>query len=752
MSRCLWLCILCFCCIVSLGACQVSKKRLSGSGVTCPDKRLGTLLNQGEMDKAVAIVMGEKEFFASSYGDPTVRAVLDRFARDLAVAYAPFFADIKARTAAITWPAPQSKWSKIRNTLAGLRAELDEFRQTAPFQYAIYLPDAYGVAFAAVKDKERQIRDEAQALFAEYDLTAKESFFDVYPVSVDRGLVIKRNEAVWSAALKGFSQPESDVFFSIYGTYLPQSAKEVSAKKFFDTLCPNPKTASLKTILEAYRKCEAAGLRLKEIPSLKVAFLQVTSPDLIKDKELDFPLSVKVDVPFNASKASMRKMFSHKAVKEADIVILVNVALSKAVRVVEREEKVYSMFIESYTQIENPEYAIVKTELASAAEQYHKAQSSNSYTWGASIIEKFIVQDEKDGRVRDTKGRLDALKHKLKQTEKFSTVPNYQPYQVTKAHMDIYKNATVNYYIIDKRQKRFFRDTFDYSEKSFFTVCYALHDLDRDKDRLLQTSVLEEDVVRHELEPVTVRLSDLLEQYVSTPSSWKRYADMAPIHRAVTSDVTRAQKNFDAQNYRYDKYHDQRFDSVVVVRNIGTNIGTGFYVREDLIVTNYHVVQESEYVRLKMFNEREMMGRVIARDARLDLALVQADVKGRPVCFYDKLKIPLGTAVEAIGHPNGLQFSITRGVISSVREERSVNYRLAKDWVLFIQTDAAVNGGNSGGPLFYGDYVVGVNNWGYMTSRNGVKNVNGLNFAIHYSEIFKFLERNGIEVCKGSKS
>lgn len=70
--------------------------------------------------------------------------------------------------------------------------------------------------------------------------------------------------------------------------------------------------------------------------------------------------------------------------------------------------------------------------------------------------------------------------------------------------------------------------------------------------------------------------------------------------------------------------------------------------------------------------------------------------------------------------------------------------------MLYIQTDAAINGGNSGGPLFYGNYVVGVSDWGYSKMGNGA-DADGLNFAIHYSEVFSFLDDNGIKVCKGSK-
>ena len=161
-----------------------------------------------------------------------------------------------------------------------------------------------------------------------------------------------------------------------------------------------------------------------------------------------------------------------------------------------------------------------------------------------------------------------------------------------------------------------------------------------------------------------------------------------------------AQQKYKSEKYEIDKFSDKRFDSVVVVRNTGRGMGTGFYVTGDMVLTNYHVVKEANYVQLKRFDQRETMGRVIARDAHLDLALIQADLRGKPVCFYNKRTLPLGRTLEVIGHPNGYEFSITRGVISTIRETSPINYLNSNNKVLYIQTDAATNGGNSGGPVF----------------------------------------------------
>ena len=92
--------------------------------------------------------------------------------------------------------------------------------------------------------------------------------------------------------------------------------------------------------------------------------------------------------------------------------------------------------------------------------------------------------------------------------------------------------------------------------------------------------------------------------------------------------------------------------------------------------------------------------------------------------------------VEALGHPKGRKFSLTKGWISAIRKESSVYSATGTPDVLFIQTDAAINKGNSGGPLFLGNKVVGVNTQGLNK-----EDTEGMNFAVHFSEAQKFLNK-----------
>ena len=151
-----------------------------------------------------------------------------------------------------------------------------------------------------------------------------------------------------------------------------------------------------------------------------------------------------------------------------------------------------------------------------------------------------------------------------------------------------------------------------------------------------------------------------------------------------------------------------RFQSVVVIFHPRGSVGSGFYVAEDIVLTNYHVTEGTSFLELALFNGDETFGKVIAKDLRLDLALVKVQARGEPVTFYREKSLTLGSTVEAIGHPSGLEFSITRGAISGIRRLPS-RYDPGGKAIRFIQTDVAINPGNSGGPLYLGQKVIGVN-------------------------------------------
>jgi len=154
------------------------------------------------------------------------------------------------------------------------------------------------------------------------------------------------------------------------------------------------------------------------------------------------------------------------------------------------------------------------------------------------------------------------------------------------------------------------------------------------------------------------------------------------------------------------------------------SLGSGFIISADgFILTNAHVVDGADEITVRFTDKREFKAKVIGADKRTDVALIKIEAAGLPVVkLGDPNKLKVGEWVLAIGSPFGFDNTVTAGIVSG--KGRSLPQ---ENLVPFIQTDAAVNPGNSGGPLFnLRGEVVGINSQIY--SRTG--GYMGLSFAI----------------------
>jgi serine protease Do len=144
--------------------------------------------------------------------------------------------------------------------------------------------------------------------------------------------------------------------------------------------------------------------------------------------------------------------------------------------------------------------------------------------------------------------------------------------------------------------------------------------------------------------------------------------------------------------------------------------GSGFIIESGgLIVTNAHVVEDAEWLQVRLADGRRLTAKVVGQDRRVDLALVRIEgATGLPTLpLGDSNRVRVGEFVLALGHPFGLEQSVSFGIVS----RKGLPLTVAAPGFDFIQTDAAINPGNSGGPLVnMAGQVVGVNS---MAARNG---------------------------------
>ena len=182
-------------------------------------------------------------------------------------------------------------------------------------------------------------------------------------------------------------------------------------------------------------------------------------------------------------------------------------------------------------------------------------------------------------------------------------------------------------------------------------------------------------------------------------------------------------------------------------RRESVSFGSGFILKSNYILTNFHVVEDATEVVVSLSDRREYKAEVVGVDPLSDLAVLEVEGKDLPaVNVGNSDKLNVGDWVIAIGSPFSFDFSVTAGIVSA--KGRSIQNNNIGNYVPFLQTDVAINPGNSGGPLFNldGD-VVGINSQIY--SRSG--GYQGLAFAIPINVALDVADQiiNNGEVSRG---
>src|SRR4029077_12531914 len=179
----------------------------------------------------------------------------------------------------------------------------------------------------------------------------------------------------------------------------------------------------------------------------------------------------------------------------------------------------------------------------------------------------------------------------------------------------------------------------------------------------------------------------------------------------------------------FRRFFGDEFEGRSPRHNFGTprqqGIGSGVITTKDgYILTNNHVVDGADEVKVSLQDGREFTARVIGRDPKSDVAVIKIDAKDLPaVTMADSDKVEVGDVVLAIGNPFGIGQTVTTGIVSATGRAGAVGL----DYEDFIQTDAAINPGNSGGALVDAEgRLIGINT--AILSRSGGNQ--GIGFAI----------------------
>ncbi len=705
-----------------------------------PEYKLTSLVEKGKFKEAAKVYDDQKEYF-HKHRDKTDEHVI-LIAENLNKDYKPLLDSSIDKIEKISWPEPESRWTDIKKQLAETLTILKEYDSYYILTEKRFTLPTRDELRSLVNEKLVEIEQGAKNAFFSYDHFRDKSFFDVYPISINLRIFVKENFNEIYSLLGPLGTDKFNKFVGLYKLEMSLDADNfVKLSNLYLASLLREKVGSKRpdfpTIMQSIQEAKGNGYAPSEVPAMKVGFLRLEGQQLRKNGLIEFPIKIEKDLPFEFIEIDSNNVQIENIAKSFDYLIILQILEGRVNREATNKETISSQYLSRKDTVPNPDYALamirvnqLQEQLRQAQYQYNLSTANARYdSTGAAGFQSF----SNGFAVGSARGQLNKAMQQLQQTPAYIEKPVYENYEFTQVKIAANKTLKAKYYMLDYDSDSYFSEDIMFNKNDNFTMPYGLLGTDINQREVLMRTNTEEDIDKWSKESIILTMSNIIKYNDANSHSVKKGIVLNTITKEMLNNESLITQKYKAG---IPSSFDSRYESVVVVLNPAGILGAGFFVRPDVVLTNYHVVEGAENIEIKTYNKGTTLGVVIFTDIRLDLALIKTQVQGTPVKFCDEeaqAKINPGAAVDAIGHPTGLEFSLTRGIISAIRKSPSF-FAPNADEVWVIQTDAAINPGNSGGPLFCGDCVVGMN------SQKLVKtDVEGLGFAIHYSEILNFI-------------
>lgn len=658
------------------------------------------LASNGKHEEAAELWAREKPFFDSRADQ--YRDVIFTVAKGLNEKF----------EAALTGPVSRvrtmdpTQWPVHATDQTSIQATLARYDEIALLKNEQLRSPAILNAKTALNDLDVKLQEFAADAFAAYDHLAGRSFFAEYPARLPSSFLQSNFERL-KPKLSTADKPQLARFIKTYHSAFGDAEHDFLASLYIGT------QDSLSRVVGSLAEVAGLGLRLPRNNSLRLIRVLPSSADDT------FPVLVRSEFPLPTESSVARELTPLMLDGEGFLLLLHLRDLSIERRITSRNQ-VGSRFVAGHDTVPNPDYEQARLRYLQAEAQHQQTEFNNAINRPVNAFAA-ILQGVASGIAAAAKQKAFAEFSAISPT---MSVPRYSAYQVETATVNVRKQATVVLSVIDLSKKLITEASHQLIEERQFALAYGLREDDPERSALMAQYQTEKDVETFERknEPILLTaLTDKLDgsEAVTTLPSFDRLVTAIDYLPTKTSDARATSDVAVAVD-------DPRFSSVVVV-TAGTSGGAGFFIASNLVITNNHVVEGAGFAEIRLRDGRELYGKVVKRDPDADLALIRvtADV---PALKLSDLSLKPGQTVEAIGHPRGFSYSLTRGIISAIRKRSVPGLRV----VVLVQTDAAINPGNSGGPLLDGDKVVGINTMRF-------KGAEGIGFAVHAQEIRRFI-------------
>ena len=697
---------------------------------------LRELIGKGDLQSANTVYADNQQFFNESQTKNA--ALLTEFAARINDRFAARLTVSLSSLENVKGVDREELWSGDKNAIAtasNLLDEYDGFVIVRGQPYRAPEADALKTKIDAITtDFER----EAVSAFSNYSKLTNANFFEAYPIKPAQDRVFAAAMPALSTRLQRSKSSDVLAFAQIYGKKVRDEEVGAAVGRAFLTswLREQGHSADPAAFVDAAEALRAAGVSTQRASADVAGIILINGNG---ERSADFELAVDDALPVSVQKLSARSI-TEQRIGPVEYALVIRVNRAQINRKITDQSRHQSTYLAGYRSEHNAAFDIAKLHVVTAQSNLNSVRLQNAIDGqtpqpsAAGAILSGLARGLSEGTAQNE------LRNAIEELR--STPPTIQRevfanYEYVTTQVEDRRIADVDLFVVRKGAKaQRFNRLLD--EEKTFNIVYQLHDKDPARRRILSSAETEDGMTRWEKEPLRISLSRLVANISRSKAEEVSIASIGmPVTASAGSPVVTSGSTLPVQPFGSEarRTHDHRFSSVVIVANPKGSLGSGFFVRPDVVLTNWHVVQGAGFAGITTFDGQNVTGKVIASDVRLDLALLRVSIKGHPVEFPKTNNVELGTSVEAIGHPKGYTFSITRGVISGFRSLPSHNAG-GKD-VAFLQTDTPLSPGNSGGPLFRGNEVVGVATWARVD-----KGSQNLNFAVDFREVLNFIRDN----------
>ena len=601
------------------------------------------LLDQDKPLEASQVYSAEQQFFhgtGNKYTD-----LLTRLRSDVEAHFAVLVKPVADDLAATAWPEPPEAWPELRDHVVAANALRKELRSQDIVQWGsrslvqAQLTDA-------VDDLRKRLTATAPTQLMSYGLLTDPPFEEVFPIDVQVAELLADRQAQVAELVASYDQDQLLALHARYGDELPNAVSDRLAERYvvLATDAAAAKTGNwLQARLQSLHQAEENGFTVPEALAARIRVIDISSRTSVAAKQLDFRVDLAKDLPASLEEAKLDDALSGNSADKGDAVVLIDIAATKVERDISNYQPISSERQIGTQTIPNPAYAgaqnaVVQAQFVLQSAQMTKLQIDNQYCTGLGCLAKGVAQIGAAARVSQAQKQLSNAMMALQSTPVVIDEPVFANYQFRRADVHARKSALVSYYVLDNRANRMYKDSFEVVDTRDFTVPYGLAQEDRYLREHLSGSDSEQDIDDYEKDSMTVEVGRLLQQCFAHHAAGMPIPSLSALRKTIVADKNTVLAKFEPERVKEVGHSefDDLADSVVEIFNReNSGLGAGFYVTDELVITNQHVVDGARFVELKLHSGQESFGKVIAEDVRRDLALVKVEARGAPVSFYD---------------------------------------------------------------------------------------------------------------------